>query len=41
MNPRAYKLARNRRSEVRNVSQVVGLPRVGGLSHRYVWREAA
>jgi transposase InsO family protein len=22
-------------------SQVVGLPRVGGLSHRYVWREAA
>ena len=22
-------------------AQVVGLPRVGGLHHRYIWREAA
>ncbi len=22
-------------------AQIIGLPRVGGLHHRYVWREAA
>jgi hypothetical protein len=22
-------------------AQIVGLPRVGGLHHRYIWREAA